>query len=499
MPPSTSVLLLLSLSLLPRGGAADCGENFRTGREDFVVDAKDSVRDGAALLGTVYVDSSAECKNVCCSEPRCNMALFQIGAAEAENRTCVLFNCVYRNRFVCRFANRAGYLSYVTKPVFQKYLRDPQRKGKLHLPIANAGRDIVVQPGEAVLLNGIESEALGGAKIVDYSWSLESGDEDVVMEKTDLPDQMNVTNLLPGLYVFKLTVTDSNGQADGDQVEVRVLDLQQSSLYCLTPMKPGPCRAAFPRWFYSAANGSCQPFTFGGCKPNQNNYLSPEDCTAACRGVTASFERSIMLPSSVCDSTCHPDQLKCDGHCCLDRSLECDGVKHCIDGTDETYCSKLNHTFSRLMSINIDPREAQCTQSPHTGPCRASHTRWYYDPVQRKCFQFTYGGCDANNNNFERKEKCSSACDGVTESSVFSRGMFERYEADDDDDDHEEGSGHVALAVILTVSILALLAIGVYCVLRARKARSHEPVATSPAATSSEQNTLVYNSTTKPV
>lgn len=58
----------------------------------------------------------------------------------------------------------------------------PVSAGELSRPIANAGRDIVVQPGEVVLLNGIESEALGGAKIIHYSWSLESGDRGVVMQ-----------------------------------------------------------------------------------------------------------------------------------------------------------------------------------------------------------------------------------------------------------------------------------------------------------------------------
>lgn len=67
---------------------------------------------------------------------------------------------------------------------------------------------------------------------------------------------------------------------------MRPVNAASLSVFCLSPVKTGPCRAAFPRWFYSAANGSCQLFTFGGCNPNQNNYLSIEDCTAACRGVT---------------------------------------------------------------------------------------------------------------------------------------------------------------------------------------------------------------------
>lgn len=50
------------------------------------------------------------------------------------------------------------------------------------------------------------------------------------------------------------------------------------------------------------------------------------------------------------------------------------------------------------------------------------------------------------------------------------------------------------------MAILALLAILTYCFLKSRKKRSHRPVATGPAhVTLSEEDTLVYNSTTKPI
>lgn len=53
-------------------------------------------------------------------------------------------------------------------------------------PIANAGRDVVVQPGETVTLNGIESLPLDDVHITRYDWSLQSGDASVTMEvKTD--------------------------------------------------------------------------------------------------------------------------------------------------------------------------------------------------------------------------------------------------------------------------------------------------------------------------
>ncbi|MED6243474.1 hypothetical protein ATANTOWER_020873 [Ataeniobius toweri] len=206
------------------------------------------------------------------------------------------------------------------------------------------------------------------------------------------------------------------------------------SAYCMAPVKVGPCRASFPRWHYKAETGSCEKFIYGGCKPNKNNYLSEGECMLACRGVTASLERSFVLPTKEeCGSACHPDQLTCDSGCCLDRALECDDVKQCSDGSDENFCSKLSQTFNRLLNVNISANQARCVEPPLTGPCRASFTRWYYDPTDRKCQRFTFGGCEGNENSFEKELECSNSCKGVTEKNVFSRGMFERIEKDEEE------------------------------------------------------------------
>jgi hypothetical protein len=46
------------------------------------------------------------------------------------------------------------------------------------------------------------------------------------------------------------------------------------------------------------------------------------------------------------------------------------------------------------------------------GSCDESVERWYWDRVTQSCERFMYSGCDGNENNFERKEDCSSICGG---------------------------------------------------------------------------------------
>ncbi|VDP21130.1 unnamed protein product [Soboliphyme baturini] len=121
---------------------------------------------------------------------------------------------------------------------------------------------------------------------------------------------------------------------------------------CHLPPDAGPCRANILRWFFNVVSRRCQPFFYGGCKGNANNF---------------------------------DDKDTCDSHC------------------------NFKGTGSYKLSLL---KTADCTSAPETGTCRALLERWYYDGIAGKCKQFIYGGCGGNANNYDSFKECTTKCPG---------------------------------------------------------------------------------------
>ncbi|NXW56445.1 SPIT1 inhibitor, partial [Eurystomus gularis] len=178
-------------------------------------------------------------------------------------------------------------------------------------------------------------------------------------------DQVEISNLQPGTYVFQLTVTDTAQQQDFTNITIMVLNSEQTEEHCLTPKKVGWCRGSFPRWFYNPRLQQCEEFIFGGCKPNKNNYLREEECKLACKNVRglphmgtthlaslggrhqyflslapyrACFQERMHF--LVCNGNCQSPFFRCKDGCCIDAYLECDETLDCADGSDEMYCEQ---------------------------------------------------------------------------------------------------------------------------------------------------------------
>ncbi|XP_052738249.1 spondin-1 [Bicyclus anynana] len=60
------------------------------------------------------------------------------------------------------------------------------------------------------------------------------------------------------------------------------LDMLTAKRICMEAPEQGPCRGVYQRWAFAAAKGMCVPFSYGGCRGNQNNFISQQDCLDTC-------------------------------------------------------------------------------------------------------------------------------------------------------------------------------------------------------------------------
>ncbi|KAM8913603.1 kunitz-type protease inhibitor 1a isoform 2-T2 [Spinachia spinachia] len=498
-----ALLLLLLLLLLDSTRAQDaagtpCHDRFKDGRSDFVLDADESVKDGATFISSPALTRRRDCVASCCKEPQCNVAFMERGDDEGTVKSCFLFDCVYNRKYACRFVRKTGYVSSILDSVYESYLERHESPNTDHPPVANGGPDRVVQPHETVTLNGMASD--DDHKVVSHQWKMLTSYPFAVIEKTTFDDEISVSNLTSGVYKFQLTVTDAIGQSDTTKVTVLVLTPEQSEHHCMAPKKVGPCRGSFPRWHYNGASEKCEAFTFGGCSRNLNNYLSEDECTKACAGSEKPGKggRHLQIGGTreKCGVACGDGEFACANGCCLGPGLECDSTEQCSDGSDELKCDDLKNNFRILLQIPVNEQKVRCTEHPDTGNCRDSWTKWYYDPLQEQCFRFNYGGCQGNDNRFDTEQACLRMCRGVTENDVFARKK-----------EYQSGlttgnTGVIAIAVLLGVAIFILLCLLVYCLMKGKKkttSQRHRTPANAAPVRLEDREHLVYNSTTKPI
>lgn len=51
---------------------------------------------------------------------------------------------------------------------------------------------------------------------------------------------------------------------------------------CNIPVDKGPCRAAFPKFYFDPITRTCQQFLYGGCDGSANRFSSEDECEAVC-------------------------------------------------------------------------------------------------------------------------------------------------------------------------------------------------------------------------
>ncbi|XP_017362098.1 kunitz-type protease inhibitor 2 isoform X2 [Cebus imitator] len=75
------------------------------------------------------------------------------------------------------------------------------------------------------------------------------------------------------------SVPSAPRRQDSDDQSSDMFNYEES---CTAKAVTGPCRAAFPRWYFDVERNSCNNFIYGGCRGNKNSYLSEEACMLRC-------------------------------------------------------------------------------------------------------------------------------------------------------------------------------------------------------------------------
>jgi predicted esterase len=89
------------------------------------------------------------------------------------------------------------------------------------LPVAKAGNDITITlPTNRTSVSGIASSDADGS-IVSYAWAKLSGPSQFIIADAEAA-LTSITNLVEGIYTFRLVVTDNDGGTDADTVVIKV-------------------------------------------------------------------------------------------------------------------------------------------------------------------------------------------------------------------------------------------------------------------------------------
>ncbi|XP_017326142.1 tissue factor pathway inhibitor a isoform X2 [Ictalurus punctatus] len=161
---------------------------------------------------------------------------------------------------------------------------------------------------------------------------------------------------------------------------------------CHLEDEPGPCRGLVPRYFFDSKVNECRRFFYGGCFGNANNFRTLKECQDRC-------------PRN--DTEDPRDGLKAE------EKAESNVPAVIIPDVDS---GSTSHTQpQRLQRPEFDTNTEldvpdYCLSPVEQGECDGTERRFFYNSMTKRCHAFKYSGCGGNKNNFAFKRLCMKTC-----------------------------------------------------------------------------------------
>ncbi|CAK6433646.1 unnamed protein product [Pipistrellus nathusii] len=76
-------------------------------------------------------------------------------------------------------------------------------------------------------------------------------------------------------------------EQEGSGAGQLVTGLMKKEDACQLAYAEGPCLGMVSRYFYNGSSMACEPFQYGGCMGNSNNFVTEKECLQTCRTVAA--------------------------------------------------------------------------------------------------------------------------------------------------------------------------------------------------------------------
>ncbi|EEB20418.1 f-spondin, putative [Pediculus humanus corporis] len=83
-------------------------------------------------------------------------------------------------------------------------------------------------------------------------------------------------------------------------------------------------------------------------------------------------------------------------------------------------------TLQADCSVDRTSAKQICMLEPDSGPCRGFFERWYFDPREKQCVTFPFGGCRGNRNNFKLESECNEACGTIRDELILAESELRR-------------------------------------------------------------------------